>query len=81
MTFERSATNDRAVKERCDDYLMPIRKRLDAPIERADDRPLEDFDDNTYLDLFSGTAVANASHESEAIGEALEAEAAGGADV
>ncbi|WP_440772240.1 aminotransferase class III [Natronorubrum sp. DTA28] len=81
MTFERSATNDRTVEERCDDCLLPIRKRLDAPIERVDDCTLEDFDGNGSLDRFSGTAIVNVGHDNGAIGDALEAEAAGGTDV
>lgn len=81
MTFGRSVTNDRTVEERCNDYLMPIWKRLDAPIERADNCTLEDFDGNRSLDCFSGTAVANVDHDNGVIGDALEAEATGGADV
>ncbi len=81
MTLGRSATNDRTVAERCNDYLMPIRKRLDAPIERVDNFTLEEFDGNGSLDTFSGTAVANVDHGNGVIGDALEAETTGGADV
>ena len=81
MTSERSATNDRTVAEHCNDYLLPTRKRLDAPIGRTDEYTLEAATGNTSFDLFSDTSVANAGYNDEAIDDALEAEAAGGADV
>jgi len=58
------------VTARYDEYVMPIWKDLDVPVERAEDCILEDFEGNTYLDLFSGISVANTGHNNEAVVEA-----------
>ncbi|TYT60817.1 aspartate aminotransferase family protein [Natrialba swarupiae] len=53
-----------------DEYVMPIWKSLNVPVERASNCTLEDFEGTEYLDLFSGISVANLGHNDEAVVEA-----------
>ncbi|WP_160134271.1 aspartate aminotransferase family protein [Halococcus salsus] len=57
-----------------EEYLMPIWKSLDVPVERADGCTLVDYDGTEYLDVFSGIAVTNAGHTNEAVVEAAKAQ-------
>ncbi len=38
-----------------DEYVMPIWKSLNVPVERASNCTLEDFEGTEYLDLFSAS--------------------------
>ncbi|MBX0297485.1 aspartate aminotransferase family protein [Haloarcula nitratireducens] len=71
MTKEpQSVTANDAVVAGYDEYVMPIWKSLNVPVERAEDCRLYDYDGNEYLDVFSGISVANAGHNNEAVVEA-----------
>ncbi|MXV60673.1 aminotransferase class III-fold pyridoxal phosphate-dependent enzyme [Natronorubrum sp. JWXQ-INN-674] len=72
MTFDTADTDNRTVTSQYDEYVMPIWKSLNVPVERASDCTLEDFDGNTYLDLFSGISVTNAGHNNSAVVEAAQ---------
>ncbi|WP_433627142.1 aspartate aminotransferase family protein [Halomicrococcus sp. NG-SE-24] len=58
------------VEDRYGEYLMPIWKSLNVPIERASGCVLEDFEGNEYLDVFSGISVTNVGHGNDAVVEA-----------
>ncbi|WP_430639443.1 aspartate aminotransferase family protein [Haloferax volcanii] len=66
----RERTTNSSVEAAYDDYLMPIWKSLNVPVERASGCTLEDFDGNEYLDVFSGISVTNVGHNNEAVVEA-----------
>ncbi|NUB93901.1 aspartate aminotransferase family protein [Haloterrigena sp. SYSU A558-1] len=53
-----------------DDYVTPIWKSLNVPVERASGCTLEDADGNEYLDVFSGISVTNVGHGNEAVVDA-----------
>ncbi|SFT00541.1 aspartate aminotransferase family protein [Halostagnicola kamekurae] len=59
-----------SVTDSYDEYVMPIWKSLDVPVERAHGCTLEDFDGNEYLDAFSGISVTNVGHGNDAVVEA-----------
>lgn len=63
-----------AVTAAYDEYLMPIWKELDVPIERADGCILVDFEGNEYLDAFAGISVTNVGHRNEAVVDAAKAQ-------
>lgn len=63
---ESNSSVDAAYEE----YMMPVWKSLDVPIERASGTTLEDFNGNEYLDMFSGISVTNAGHCNEAVVDA-----------
>jgi len=59
--------SNEAVREAYDDYVMPIWKSLNVPVQRAEGCTLEDFEGNEYLDVFSGISVTNAGHGNDAV--------------
>lgn len=61
-----------AIEECYEEYVMPIWKSLNDPIQWAADSTLEDFDGNEYLDLFSGISVTNDGHGNDAVVDAGE---------
>lgn len=65
-----SQPSNEAIEAAYDEYLMPIWKSLDVPVERASGCTLVDFDGNEYLDVFSGISVVNAGHGNDAVLEA-----------
>lgn len=69
MTNQHSESNS-DVKSRYEQYIMPIWKDLDIPIQRSEGCIVEDFDGNEYLDAFSGIAVTNVGHRNQAVTEA-----------
>lgn len=58
------------IESQYEEYVMPIWKSLDVPLERATGCTVQDFDGNEYLDVFSGIAVTNAGHRNERVVEA-----------
>jgi 4-aminobutyrate aminotransferase len=63
-------TQNMAIEQQYNDYIMPIWKQLQVPIKRASGCTVEDFDGNEYLDLFSGISVVNVGHNNEAVNTA-----------
>ncbi|MCU4802468.1 aspartate aminotransferase family protein [Halobacteria archaeon HArc-gm2] len=63
-----------AVVEGYDEYVMPIWKSLNVPVDRASGCTLVDFEGNEYLDVFSGISVANVGHNDETVTEAAKAQ-------
>lgn len=59
-------TNE-SIESQYHDYLMPIWKSLNVPIQRADGCSVRDFDGNEYLDVFSGISVTNVGHRNEQV--------------
>jgi len=70
---DRRVTN-RDVESTYDQYVMPIWKSLNVPVESATGCVLTDFDGNEYLDLFSGISVTNVGHGNEAVIERTKAQ-------
>ncbi|WP_224449413.1 aspartate aminotransferase family protein [Haloprofundus salilacus] len=70
----RRTASNRDVETRYEEYLMPIWKSLNVPVERASGCTLEDFDGNEYLDVFSGISVVNVGHGNEAVVDAAKAQ-------
>lgn len=62
-------TNE-TVESQYEEYVMPIWKSLDVPLERAEGCTVEDFDGNEYLDVFSGISVTNVGHRNERVVDA-----------
>ena len=59
--------SNETVENQYDDYMMPIWKDLNVPVQRAEGCRVEDFDGNEYLDVFSGIAVTNTGHRNGAV--------------
>lgn len=70
MSQEYTSLSNADVESQYEQYLMPIWKDLNVPIERATGCTVRDFDGNEYLDVFSGIAVTNAGHRNDAVVEA-----------
>jgi 4-aminobutyrate aminotransferase len=71
--YTPQSTNE-SVEAQYGDYLMPIWKELNVPIQRAEGCTVQDFDGNEYLDVFSGISVTNVGHRNEAVVEAAKAQ-------
>ncbi|QIO24817.1 aspartate aminotransferase family protein [Haloarcula sp. JP-L23] len=62
-------TNE-SIESQYHDYLMPIWKSLNVPLERADGCTVQDFEGNEYLDVYSGISVTNVGHRNEQVVDA-----------
>ena len=70
MSEQDHSHTNATVESQYEEYVMPIWKSLDVPLERAEGCTVEDFDGNEYLDVFSGIAVTNVGHRNERVVEA-----------
>lgn len=66
-------TNE-SIESRYHEYLMPIWKNLNVPIQRADGCTVRDFEGNEYLDVFSGISVTNVGHRNDQVVDAAKAQ-------
>lgn len=70
MSNQQHARTNATVESQYEQYVMPIWKSLDVPLERAEGCTVRDFDGNEYLDAFSGIAVTNVGHRNERVVDA-----------
>jgi len=70
MSNQNHHPTNATVESQYEEYVMPIWKSLDVPLERAEGCTVEDFDGNEYLDVFSGISVTNVGHRNERVVEA-----------
>ncbi|MFB6284033.1 MAG: aspartate aminotransferase family protein [Halobacteria archaeon] len=67
---EPNFESNEEVTESYHDYVMPVWKNLNVPVEEAEGSRYRDFDGGEYVDLFAGISVTNAGHRNEAVVEA-----------
>lgn len=67
MDKGESVLGNEEVVTRYSDYVMPVWKSLNVPIERSSGCYVEDFEGNSYVDAFSGISVTNVGHGNEAV--------------
>ncbi len=70
MSKQQHSRTNATIVSQYEEYVMPIWKSLDVPLERAEGCTVQDFDGEEYLDAFSGIAVTNVGHRNERVVEA-----------